>query len=92
MGVQMGWWEGGGGRSYLCSTVGGTHGGEDHGGGTITEYKLASHSVNSLPTAAEQEAGTQGRTRQEGRGKEVNYTPASPRKGAYTGFSSEVMF
>lgn len=71
---------------YLRSSVGGAHGGEYHGGGTVTKPKLANHSASYIASAAAVVDDEE--RRREG----INYTPASPKKGAYMGFSSEVMF
>lgn len=72
-------------RLYLCSTVGGAHGGEYHGGGTVTKLKLANHSRFHRHRGEK-------KGHEETKREEMDYTPASPKKGAYMGFSSEVMF
>lgn len=77
------------GHPYLCSAVGGAHRREYHGGGTVTKFKLANDLASCTASAA---AAVKGKAAGNGGQEEVNYTPASPKKGAYTGFSSEVMF
>lgn len=72
-------------RLYLRSTVGGAHGGEYHGGGTVIKFKLANHSRFHRLRGEKKDDEE---TKREG----MDYTPASPKKGAYMGFSSEVMF
>lgn len=71
---------------YLRSAVGGAHGGKYHGGGAVTKSKLANHPARCIVSAAA--VVDDEKRRREG----MNYTPASPKKGAYMGFSSEVMF
>lgn len=33
-------------RLYLCRAIGGAHGGENHGGGAVTKFRLANRSAS----------------------------------------------